>query len=151
MLPISMVSSCALWLYGGVIVCSVVRGCLGIHCPRLHCLDLPLPSTMLRRARTVCRVSHRGCGASVGAPCCAQPVSGCAVRRTARRRAGGVGSVGLISNARSFLWIPISQDAERRISLEAFEHMLNLDLSFHLARKTGALSPLALAAFTAQI
>ena len=54
--------------------------------------------------------------------------------------AGGVGSVGIVSNLRSFLWIPISQDAEKRISLRAFGHMLYLDLSFHLERKTGALS-----------
>jgi hypothetical protein len=52
--------------------------------------------------------------------------------------AGGVGSVGLLANVRSLLWIPISQDAEKRISLQAFQHMLNLDLSFHLGRKTGA-------------
>ena len=48
--------------------------------------------------------------------------------------------MGLIRTLRSYLWIPISQDAERRISIEFFDHLLNLDLSFHLKRKTGALS-----------
>lgn len=52
--------------------------------------------------------------------------------------AGGVGGVGLISTLRSYLWIPISQDAERRISVEFFDHLLYLDLTFHLKRKTGA-------------
>eukprot|EP00892_Ulva_mutabilis_P004272 jgi/Ulvmu1/2216/UM013_0062.1 len=52
---------------------------------------------------------------------------------------GGVGGVGLISTLRSYLWIPISQDAERRISVEFFEHLLYLDLTFHLKRKTGEL------------
>lgn len=53
--------------------------------------------------------------------------------------AGGVGSVGAINNLRQYLWIPISQDGERRISLQAFEHILFMDLGFHLRRKTGAL------------
>lgn len=56
--------------------------------------------------------------------------------------AGGVGGVGLISTLRSYLWIPISQDAESRISVEFFEHLLYLDLTFHLKRKTGAQPPL---------
>lgn len=49
----------------------------------------------------------------------------------------GGGSVGLLSNLRQYLWIPITQNAYRRISLDLFTHMLELDLNFHLHRKTG--------------
>lgn len=45
--------------------------------------------------------------------------------------------MGAITNLRTYLWIPISQDAEKRISVEAFAHVMDLDLSFHLRRKTG--------------
>lgn len=50
---------------------------------------------------------------------------------------GGGGITGFINNVRSYLWIPVSQDAYRRISLAVFAHVLDLDLSFHLKRKTG--------------
>jgi hypothetical protein len=50
--------------------------------------------------------------------------------------------VGAITNFRTYLWIPISQDAEQRISVETFAHVMDLDLTFHLKRKTGTpLSP----------
>jgi ATP-binding cassette, subfamily B (MDR/TAP), member 6 len=49
-------------------------------------------------------------------------------------------SVGLLSNVRSYLWIPITQNAYRRISLDLFSHMLDLDLNFHLHRKTGEIT-----------
>ncbi|KAK9864361.1 hypothetical protein WJX84_009107 [Apatococcus fuscideae] len=49
----------------------------------------------------------------------------------------GTASSGLMNNCRQFLWIPITQNAYRRISLELFQHVLNLDLKFHLMRKTG--------------
>jgi ABC-type transport system involved in Fe-S cluster assembly fused permease/ATPase subunit len=55
--------------------------------------------------------------------------------------------MGLISNLRTFLWFPISQDGERRISLMAFDHMLELDLAFHLQRKTGAILVTTLCTF----
>ncbi|PNW75764.1 hypothetical protein CHLRE_12g561550v5 [Chlamydomonas reinhardtii] len=50
--------------------------------------------------------------------------------------AGG-GIVGFINNMRSYLWIPVSQDAYRRISLRVFDHVMDLDLTFHLRKKTG--------------
>ncbi|GLC47382.1 hypothetical protein PLESTB_001360600 [Pleodorina starrii] len=50
--------------------------------------------------------------------------------------AGG-GVVGFINNIRSYLWIPVSQDSYRRISLRTFDHVLGLDLTFHLRKKTG--------------
>lgn len=50
--------------------------------------------------------------------------------------AGG-GIVGFINNARQYLWIPVSQDAYRRVALTVFSHVLDLDLTFHLKRKTG--------------
>jgi ATP-binding cassette subfamily B (MDR/TAP) protein 6 len=51
---------------------------------------------------------------------------------------GGV-SVGFLPNLRSYLWIPISQNAYKRISLDIFSHILALDHNFHLHRKTGEL------------
>lgn len=51
----------------------------------------------------------------------------------------GGGAVGLISNLRSYLWIPISQNSYRRASLDTFSHVLGMDLNFHLHRKTGEL------------
>lgn len=52
---------------------------------------------------------------------------------------GGIGtsSMGLLSNVRQWLWIPVFQTAYRRISLDLFAHTLDLDLKFHLLRKTG--------------
>ncbi|GIL44034.1 hypothetical protein Vafri_1601 [Volvox africanus] len=50
--------------------------------------------------------------------------------------AGG-GVVGFINNIRSYLWIPVSQDSYRRISLRTFDHVMSLDLTFHLRKKTG--------------
>jgi len=34
---------------------------------------------------------------------------------------------------------PVAQAAGRRVALQVFNHVLNLDLSFHLDRRTGAL------------
>ncbi len=50
---------------------------------------------------------------------------------------GGSGVVGLLSNTRAYLWIPVTQSAYRRVSTELFAHLLDLDHSFHLHRKTG--------------
>ncbi|KAL3160766.1 hypothetical protein ABBQ38_009179 [Trebouxia sp. C0009 RCD-2024] len=49
----------------------------------------------------------------------------------------GTASMGMLNNLRQFLWIPITQNAFRRISLDVFVHTLDLDLNFHLHRKTG--------------
>ena len=53
---------------------------------------------------------------------------------------GGSGIVGLLSNTRAYLWIPVTQSAYRRVSTELFAHLLDLDHSFHLHRKTGEAS-----------
>jgi len=50
--------------------------------------------------------------------------------------AGG-GTVGLISNMRQYLWIPVTQRAYKRISIDIFVKTMDLDLNFHLKRKTG--------------
>eukprot|EP00899_Mesostigma_viride_P009966 jgi/Mesvir1/18971/Mv18937-RA.2 len=50
---------------------------------------------------------------------------------------GGIGSMGLLNNARNFLWINVSQYTFRAVSLDAFVHLLNLPLKFHLTRRTG--------------
>ncbi|KAI8104307.1 hypothetical protein M9434_002866 [Picochlorum sp. BPE23] len=44
---------------------------------------------------------------------------------------------GILNNVRQYLWIPISQRAYQRISLDVFSHILALDHDFHLHRKTG--------------
>ncbi|GAX77428.1 hypothetical protein CEUSTIGMA_g4873.t1 [Chlamydomonas eustigma] len=50
---------------------------------------------------------------------------------------GGSGNEGLLASIRDLLWIPITQAAFRRVSLDVFGHLLDLDHSFHLKRKTG--------------
>ncbi|GMH33510.1 hypothetical protein BSKO_01344 [Bryopsis sp. KO-2023] len=49
----------------------------------------------------------------------------------------GTGTGSILSSARQYLFFPITQDAYRRISAELFSHVLNLDLKYHLERKTG--------------
>ncbi|KFB46836.1 hypothetical protein ZHAS_00014839 [Anopheles sinensis] len=50
---------------------------------------------------------------------------------------GGTGSMGLLNNLRSFLWIRIQQYTTREIELELFRHLHSLSLRWHLNRKTG--------------
>ncbi len=47
---------------------------------------------------------------------------------------------GLASELRVLSFMPVAQSAARRVALHAFEHILSLDLSFHLERRTGSLS-----------
>jgi ABC-type transport system involved in Fe-S cluster assembly fused permease/ATPase subunit len=46
---------------------------------------------------------------------------------------------GLATELRSVAFTPVAQAAGRRVALQVFNHVLNLDLSFHLDRRTGAL------------
>jgi len=48
--------------------------------------------------------------------------------------------MGLLNNARQYAWIPISQAAARKINVDAFAHVLGMDLRYHLMRKTGELT-----------
>lgn len=50
---------------------------------------------------------------------------------------GGTGSMGVLNNLRSFLWIRIQQYTTREIELELFAHLHHLSLRWHLNRKTG--------------
>lgn len=50
---------------------------------------------------------------------------------------GGTGSMGLINNLRSFLWIRVQQYTEREIQVDLFRHLHSLSLRWHLQRKTG--------------
>jgi ATP-binding cassette subfamily B (MDR/TAP) protein 6 len=50
---------------------------------------------------------------------------------------GGTGSMGLLNNLRSFLWIKVNQYTTREIELELFRHLHSLSLRWHLGRKTG--------------
>ncbi|KAJ2007439.1 ATP-binding cassette-type vacuolar membrane transporter Hmt1 [Coemansia thaxteri] len=47
------------------------------------------------------------------------------------------GSVGMLSTAQSFMWIPVGQATTKRISVAMFEHLHKLSLRFHVGRKTG--------------
>ena len=47
------------------------------------------------------------------------------------------GNQGVIGALRSVLWIPVSQSLFRRLSVAAFEQVLNLSLEFHLNKKIG--------------
>lgn len=50
---------------------------------------------------------------------------------------GGTGTMGLLNNLRSFLWIRVQQYTTREIELDLFRHLHNLSLRWHLQRKTG--------------
>ena len=49
-------------------------------------------------------------------------------------------SITLFTELREFLFYPVAARIARRISLEAFEHLLALSLRFHLSRQTGGVS-----------
>lgn len=50
---------------------------------------------------------------------------------------GGTGSMGMLNNLRSYLWISIQQFTTREIEVELFRHLHSLSLRWHLQRKTG--------------
>lgn len=50
---------------------------------------------------------------------------------------GGTGTMGLLNNLRSFLWIKIQQYTTRTVQVELFRHLHSLSLRWHLGRKTG--------------
>ena len=47
------------------------------------------------------------------------------------------GSGGLLAVLQNILWVPVEQYSDRRMSMMAFEHLLNLSMSFHIRKKTG--------------
>ena len=49
-------------------------------------------------------------------------------------------SITAFTEAREFLFYPVAARIARRVSLEAFEHLLALSLRFHLERQTGGVS-----------
>ncbi len=49
-------------------------------------------------------------------------------------------SITLFTEMREFLFYPVAARVARRVSLEAFEHLLALSLRFHLERQTGGVS-----------
>jgi ATP-binding cassette subfamily B protein len=49
-------------------------------------------------------------------------------------------SITLFTELREFLFYPVAARVARRVSLEAFEHLLALSLRFHLERQTGGVS-----------
>ena len=50
---------------------------------------------------------------------------------------GSVGSMGLLNNLRSFLWINVQQYTMRTMQVDLFQHLHALSLRWHLGRKTG--------------
>jgi ABC-type transport system involved in Fe-S cluster assembly fused permease/ATPase subunit len=50
---------------------------------------------------------------------------------------GGTGSMGVLNNLRSFLWIKIQQFTTKSVQVELFRHLHSLSLRWHLGRKTG--------------
>jgi ATP-binding cassette subfamily B (MDR/TAP) protein 6 len=52
---------------------------------------------------------------------------------------GGAGGGGLLSNLRSYIYIPVAQASYRRCTLDVFAHILSLDHAWHLNRRTGEL------------
>ncbi|KAG5670885.1 hypothetical protein PVAND_001117 [Polypedilum vanderplanki] len=50
---------------------------------------------------------------------------------------GGAGSMGLLNNLRTFLWIDIQQFTNLEIQVSLFKHLHSLSLRWHLGRKTG--------------
>jgi ABC-type transport system involved in Fe-S cluster assembly fused permease/ATPase subunit len=49
-------------------------------------------------------------------------------------------SITLFTEMREFLFYPVAARIARRVSLQTFEHLLNLSLRFHLERQTGGVS-----------
>jgi ABC-type transport system involved in Fe-S cluster assembly fused permease/ATPase subunit len=49
-------------------------------------------------------------------------------------------AAGVATEMRVLSFTPVAQSASRRVALHVFEHILSLDLSFHLDRRTGSLS-----------
>ncbi|XP_077870549.1 ATP-binding cassette sub-family B member 6-like [Saccoglossus kowalevskii] len=49
----------------------------------------------------------------------------------------GVGSIGLLNNVRTFLWIKVQQYTARTVQIKLFSHLHGLSLRWHLGRKTG--------------
>eukprot|EP00043_Microstomoeca_roanoka_P013838 m.136026 g.136026 ORF g.136026 m.136026 type:complete len:877 (-) comp15861_c0_seq2:159-2789(-) len=50
---------------------------------------------------------------------------------------GGAGSMGLLNNLRSFLWVAVDCYTSRVSRVNTFEHLHSLSLRWHLSRKTG--------------
>eukprot|EP00794_Sanderia_malayensis_P015285 gene15285-16862_t len=50
---------------------------------------------------------------------------------------GGIGSMGLLNNIRSFVWINVQQYTSKAVQVQLFSHLHSLSLRWHLSRKTG--------------
>ncbi|KAL7633804.1 UNVERIFIED_CONTAM: hypothetical protein RMT77_015760 [Armadillidium vulgare] len=50
---------------------------------------------------------------------------------------GGFGGMGMLNNARTFLWISVQQYTTREVQVQLFAHLHSLSLRWHLSRKTG--------------
>lgn len=72
------------------------------------------------------------------------------MRRRRRRRRSEIGANSIDGTARiltavfgelrNALFASISQSAIRKVARETFEHLLNMDMKFHLTRQTGGLT-----------
>eukprot|EP00795_Rhopilema_esculentum_P006771 gene6771-12337_t len=50
---------------------------------------------------------------------------------------GGIGSMGVLNNIRSFVWINVQQYTSKAVQVQLFNHLHRLSLRWHLGRKTG--------------
>lgn len=50
---------------------------------------------------------------------------------------GGIGSMGILNNIRSFVWINVQQYTSKTVQVQLFNHLHSLSLRWHLSRKTG--------------
>ncbi|XP_014664266.1 PREDICTED: ATP-binding cassette sub-family B member 6, mitochondrial-like [Priapulus caudatus] len=50
---------------------------------------------------------------------------------------GGTGSMGLLNNLNTFLWIRVQQYTSREVQVQLYDHLHGLSLRWHLGRKTG--------------
>lgn len=66
----------------------------------------------------------------------------CSTRRTNSFSADGATRIGatLFSELRNAVFANVGQKAVRYIARNTFEHLLSLDLKFHLSRQTGGLT-----------
>ena len=109
---------------------------LGDVMPYLYKISVAQPGTALRLAFAVCFMlvqKSTGLAVPILFKRAVDHLTAAAVFSSAADAAG------VATELRSVAFTPVAQAAGRRVALQVFNHVLNLDLSFHLNRRTGAL------------
>ena len=132
---------------------------LGDVMPYLYKISVAQPGTALRLAFAVCFMlvqKSTGLAVPILFKRAVDHLTAAAVFSSAADAAGVAAALGAAATAivysgafkamsgvatelRSVAFTPVAQAAGRRVALQVFNHVLNLDLSFHLNRRTGAL------------